>query len=129
MHKILVVDDEEKIRRIYKGLLAFERYAPLTASDARSAIELLEREKDVCLVLLDINMPLLNGASLYRVIREVYGRSVKVIVSSVYPLEKQRGLVPGADDYYDKSQGTEVLLVKIKGVLQRTEHSHGGLEK
>lgn len=119
MEKILLVDDEEKIRRIYKSLLSLEHYEMLEAKDAEAAINLMEGQKDIGLILLDINMPLINGATLYEVINKTYHPRPRIIVTSAYPLEEQKQLIDKADDYYDKSQGTDVLLSKIRNVLKK----------
>lgn len=121
MQKILVVDDEEKMRGIYKKLLGFENYEVMEAKDAVEAMKLLGGRggERIDLVLLDIQMPLVNGATLYEVIRKRYGQSVKIVVSSVYPLEEQQRRITQADDYFDKSQGTQVLLSKVRTVLQQ----------
>lgn len=115
MEKILVIDDEKKIRDIYKNLLEGEGYKVIEAPNANYANEVLVRE-EADLVLLDIKMPNVDGGVMYDVIK-MFHRGSKVIVSSVYPFEEQRRIIPTADDYYDKSQGTEVLLAKIKKVL------------
>lgn len=115
MKKILVIDDEKKIRDIYKKLLEDEGYGFIEAPSANYANEVLLRE-DVDLILLDIKMPNVEGDVMYDVIKMFHRRS-KVIVSSVYPLEEQKRLISGADDYFDKSQGLEFLLFKIKQAL------------
>lgn len=114
--KIMVVDDEEKIRSIYKRLLALQHYDVVEAKDWEAAAKLLVNQPNIRVVLLDINMPVVDGSALYEVIRRHYP-AMKIIVTSVYPLEDQRRLVLQADDYYDKSYGTDVLLEKIKNVL------------
>lgn len=120
MAKILVVDDENKIRNLYKKLLISERYEVVEAQDSQSATRLMLNQPDITLVLLDINMPDIDGTVLYQLIRRL-DQHTKVIVTSAYPLQDQRRLIFRADDYYDKSQGTEVLLEKVKGVLQEEE--------
>ena len=115
MKTILVVDDEARIRRIYKTLLSLEGYNVMEAPAAVEANEVLKKE-DVDLVLLDIRMPEVEGNILWDVIG-LFHRKVKVIVSSVYHVERQKRIVPYAADYYDKSQGLEVLLCKIGALL------------
>ena len=117
MEKILVVDDEKKIRNLYRKLLTLEKYEVIEAEDSQSATHRLIDEQNVQLILLDINMPLIDGRVLYDLIR-MYDPKIKVIVTSAYPLEDQKKKIVNADDYYDKAQGTEVLLEKVEHVLK-----------
>lgn len=125
MEKILVVDDEEKITQIYKNLLASEGYEVVEAHDGHRATNLLMVEKDVDLILLDIRMPRVDGVTLYEVAKQ-YNPDIKVIVTSVCPADEQQRLIFKADDYFDKSQGTEVLLLKVKRVLDSFCCEQGG---
>ena len=115
MKKILIVDDEKKIRKTYSGLLRGEGFDVIERSNAMEASETLVREK-VDLVLLDIKMPEVDGSILYEVMR-LFHKRVKVIVTSVYPLDEQKRLIAEAADYHDKSQGIGILLSKINKVL------------
>lgn len=115
MQQILIVDDERRIREVFSQFLLFEGYKVFWASNVVDARELLITKK-IDLVLLDINMPKINGQKLYEIIRQYY-KGVKVIVSSVYSLDKQKQLIYKTAGYYDKSQGIEVLLAKIEQVL------------
>lgn len=114
-HRVMIVDDEEKIRTIYKKLLTLEDYEVFDAKDWEAATKLLASE-NIQAVLLDLNMPVVDGTALYEVIRRYYPK-IKIIVTSAYPLEDQKHLVLEADDYFDKSHGTELLLEKIKNSL------------
>lgn len=116
MKTILIIDDERKIGHSYMLLLSEEGFKAKHASSAREATNLLIREH-FDLILLDINMPEVDGKVMYEVIRE-YDRNIKVIVSSVYPIEEQIQSIFGASAYHDKSQGVDILMVKIKEVLE-----------
>lgn len=118
MERILVVDDEEKIRRVYLSLLETEGYEVFEAPNAIDANEILKREH-IDLILLDIKMPEVDGSILYYVM-QLFHKGVKVIVTSVYPIDEQKNIIKDANGYYDKSQGTQVLLKKIKKVLHDT---------
>ena len=122
MSKILIVDDEMKIRQIYKKVLALEHYEMLEAEDCAAAAQFLIDNKDIQLVLLDINMPVLDGGVLYRMIR-MLDPSVKVIVTSAYPLQDQKNRIERADDYFDKSQSILILVQKVNQALSES-HSH-----
>jgi DNA-binding NtrC family response regulator len=109
--KILIVDDENRMRRLYDYVLTQKGYKTYEAGNADDANEILKKEK-IDVVLLDINMPGTGGNELYDVMK-LFHRGVKVIVSSVLPVSKQQQLVQGATAYYDKSQAIEMLFTKI----------------
>ena len=115
MKKILIIYDEQRIGQSYARLLSEEGFEAKYASGAKEATNLLIREP-FDLVLLDINMPEVDGRAMYEVIRE-YDRHMKVIVSSVYPIEDQVQSILGASAYHNKSQGVDILVAKIKEVL------------
>lgn len=115
MKRILIIDDEYRIRRIYTNLLTMEGFDVIEASNAIDAHEILKRSV-IDLVLLDIKMPKINGSEMFDVIDQFH-KQVKLIVISVYPLFVQKQAIPGANDYFDKSQSIEMLLKKIRLVL------------
>ena len=116
MKKILIIDDEVRVRQMYAMLLKEEGFDVRKASDVPKATELLLRE-NFDLVLLDIRMPGDGGKKMYEVIRE-YDPNLKVIVSSVYPVEEQIQSILGASAYHDKAQGIDDLMAKVKEVLE-----------
>jgi DNA-binding NtrC family response regulator len=111
MKKILIVDDEQRMRRLYDYVLTQKGYKTYEAANADEANEILKKER-IDVVLLDINMPGAGGNELYDVMK-LFHQEVKVIVSSVLPISKQQQLVQGATAYYDKSQAIEILFTKI----------------
>ena len=116
MRTVLVVDDEKKVRDTYRRFLTGEDFEVWEAEDGEQALELIVQKNIVDLVLLDIRMPLISGGGLFGFIRHRHPES-KVIVSSVYPVEDQRSMVHGADGYFDKAEGINVLLSKIRTIL------------
>ena len=115
---IVVVDDESRIRKIYKRLLSTAGFNVLEAANANSANEIVKHNK-VDLVLLDIKMPEVQGDILFEVL-QAFHKQTKVLITSVYPLEEQKRLAAGANDYYDKSQGLAVLLKKIHQLVSNS---------
>ncbi len=113
--KILVVDDEEKIQKIYRDLFLSEGYNVLTSSNVVDAYEKV-KFADIDLILLDINMPDIDGEVLYQ-LTDSFFKEKKVIICSVYSLDEQKRLIADADNYYDKSQGIDVLRMKVKKIL------------
>ncbi len=116
MMRILIVEDEDKVRKLHTELLENEGYDVTSVSDAVQASEILLR-KHFDIILLDINLPHVYGSILFDLM-QVFHKSIKVIVASVYPVEEQRKIMKDAADYYDKAQGVDILLEKIKKVVR-----------
>lgn len=116
MTNILLVDDDPNIQSLYGKLLKEEGYQVYQALNASEATNYLITRK-IDLILLDINMPEVDGVMMREVIDE-YDKDLKVIVSSVYPLVKQKERISRAHQYFDKSHGTELLLSIIREVLR-----------
>jgi len=116
MIRILIVEDEAKVRKLHAELLENEGYKVVSVSDAVEASEiLLKRHFDI--MLLDINLPRVYGSILFDVM-QMFHKNIKVIVTSVYPVEEQRKIMKEAAEYYDKAQGVDILLEKIKKVAR-----------
>lgn len=119
MKNILIVDDDKKIRAIYSRLLRAESYNVIETSNADDANEAMKKER-IDLVLLDIKMPEIDGGILYEIIKSFHG-DIKIIVASVYPVFEQKRQIRDADGYYDKSQGVDILLGKLREALKNGE--------
>lgn len=114
MKTILIVDDEKYIRDIYKKIVSAccrSLFRILESDNAVDATGYIVKE-NIDAVLLDIRMSVVNGQQLYNAIRR-WNPKIKVIVVSVYPIEQQKQMIPGADGYYDKSEGPIRLLEKV----------------
>jgi len=111
--KILIIDDEPEMRDLFSRLLNGAGYCPIAIEGAARALAYLEEhQKDIDLIILDINMPELDGMDFFDMLKDNQSQ-VKVIVSSVYPIDDQKVCIFDADDYYDKSDGNATLLEKI----------------
>lgn len=116
MKSILVVDDEQRIRHILGEILRRKGFDLLEADDAVTAHQILTSGRRVDLLLLDINMPDIQGDTLYEVVQSFHYKT-RVIVCSVFPVEEQNKRVPNAVDYYDKSESFSILIQKIELAL------------
>jgi DNA-binding NtrC family response regulator len=115
MKKILIVEDEEKIRNIYTQLLTEEGFVVIESSSVADAYDAVVKD-NIDLILLDIKMPEIEGNILYEIL-QFMGSKSKVLVASVYPIETQKRMIPDAAGYFDKSHGLDTLLDKIRKIL------------
>mgnify|MGYP001017581174 CR=1 FL=1 len=119
--KILIVDDEERIRSVFVKIMQREGFDVIEAAGAGEAYDIL-LENAVDLILLDINMMNVDGTVLYE-IAQMFCEKSKIIVTSVYPLEDQKKLIQGAADYYDKSDSLQILIRKVNRLLVKNQNA------
>jgi two-component system KDP operon response regulator KdpE len=119
---ILVADDEPKIRMFIRANLEARGYQVHLAQDGIEAIEIAERVlPDV--IVLDVNMPRLDGVEACRRIREWADTPIIILSVRGDETDKVRALDEGADDYVTKPFGMEELLARIRVALRRSAHT------
>lgn len=119
MVRILVVDDEEKIRKIVKKYAQFEGYQVDEAADGMQAVELC-RENTYNLIVLDVMLPELDGFSAAREIRRVSGVPIIMLSARGEEYDRIHGFETGVDDYVVKPFSPKELMMRIAAVLART---------
>lgn len=113
---VLVVDDQHTVRELQRSILSGAGYSVLTARDGREALDVLEHQPDVRLVLTDIEMPVLDGFGLLLALREDPRWSalpVVVVSSRGDEADRRRGAEAGADAYVDKGEFDQRTLLEI----------------
>jgi DNA-binding response OmpR family regulator len=118
MTRILVVDDDADIRALVAELLQRAGHGVIEASDGGSALKVFYAEHPD-LVVLDVEMPGLNGWEVLKRIRELSDVPVLMLTARAEELEKVRGLRGGADDYVTKPFGRQELLARVDAGLRR----------
>lgn len=115
--RILVVDDDKKIVKMIKDFLEMEQYQVITAYDGEAAIRQTQQNPD--LILLDINMPGMNGLEVCRTIRDMLDCPIIFLTARIEERDKIIGLRTGGDDYIVKPVSLEELLARIEAHLRR----------
>jgi DNA-binding response OmpR family regulator len=118
--KILIVDDEEKIRGVIKEYAQFEGYDTAEAADGMEAVEKCRRE-DFDIIIMDVMMPKLDGFSAAKEIRKTKNIPVIMLSARSEEYDKLFGFEIGADDYVAKPFSPKELLARIKAVLARSK--------
>ncbi len=123
MHKILIVEDDEKIARVIQLELEFESYEVSNAYTGKEALDKYE-EESFDLILLDVMIPELNGLEVLRRIRQK-DETVRIIMLTARDavMDKVSGLDSGANDYMTKPFEIEELLARIRAQLKQNEIS------
>ena len=116
MKKILIVEDEDKIRRIIKTFLEKKSFKIIEVSDGKDAVDVFLTEKPD-LVILDVMLPHKNGFDICKEIREFGNTPVLMLTAKTQELDEINSFQFGADDYLRKPLSLEVLLVRINKLL------------
>ncbi|HEX7136995.1 MAG TPA: response regulator transcription factor [Vicinamibacterales bacterium] len=122
--RILVVDDDPQIRRVMRVTLTGQGYEVDDAKDGESALEKL-RQQRFDLVLLDMNMPGMDGLEACRSIRSQSDIAIIMLTVRDAEADKVEALDAGADDYITKPYNPPELLARIRAALRRTPSMHG----
>lgn len=120
MSKILVVDDEFRIREIIKKYATFEGYEVMEAADGMAAIELANKE-DFDLIIMDVMMPELDGFSACREIRKLSSTPIIVLSARGEEYDRIHGFELGIDDYVVKPFSPKELMMRVGAVLKRSK--------
>lgn len=120
MKKILIVEDDEKLRKNLKELLDASGYEALVLENFKDSLKSI-LESNANLILLDINIPYINGEVLIREIRKESNVPIIMITSRDSETDEALSISFGADDYITKPYNPNILLLRIGAVLKRSE--------
>ncbi|MBR4672521.1 MAG: response regulator transcription factor [Bacilli bacterium] len=120
--KILVVDDEQLIRNVIREYAEAEGYKIIEAQDGHEAIEKVEKNPDVALIIMDIMMPRLDGYSACKEIFKIKKYPVIMLSARKEEYDKLLGFDLGIDDYVTKPFSPKEVMARIKAVLARVNN-------
>ena len=119
--KILVVDDENRMRKLVKDFLQRENFEVLEAGDGSEALDVFFAHQDIALIILDVMMPKMDGWQVCREIRSYSKVPIIMLTAKGETFDKVLGLELGADDYIVKPFEPKELVARVKAVLRRYE--------
>ncbi len=119
--RVLVVDDEERLRKLVRDFLIKEDYEVLEAFDGQEALEMFEEHPDIALILLDVMMPRLNGFDTLKEIRKTSDVPVIMLTAKGEEEDELTGFSLGVDEYISKPFSPKVLVARVNAVLRRSK--------
>mgnify|MGYP004569328439 FL=1 len=118
---ILVVDDEQRMRKLIKDFLTAKGYKILEAEDGEKALEVYEKNKNqINLILLDVMMPKLDGWSVLRQIRQDSKVPIIMLTARGEEQDELFGFELGVDEYISKPFSPKILVARVEAILKRT---------
>lgn len=124
--KILVVDDESRMRKLLHDYLSREGYEIYEAADGEEGLKVFYEVKDLALIILDVMMPRLNGWEVLKEIRESSQIPVIMLTAKGDEDDELHGYSLGADEYLAKPFSPRVLVAHVDAVIRRTSGETGG---
>lgn len=121
--KILVVDDESRMRKLVKDFLARQGYTVLEASDGMEAMDYFYADKDIALIILDVMMPKMDGWQVCREIRMHSKVPIIMLTARSEERDELQGFDLGVDEYISKPFSPKILVARVEAILRRTQGS------
>ena len=118
--KILVVDDESRMRKLVKDFLVKSNYEVLEAEDGSAALEIFFEEKDISLIILDVMMPKMDGWQVCREIRQYSKVPIIMLTAKSDERDELQGFQLGVDEYISKPFSPKILVARVEAILRRT---------
>ena len=118
--KILVVDDEARMRKLVKDFLSVKGYKVVEAADGEEAISLFMEQKDIKLILLDVMMPKMDGFETLKLIRQYSDLPVIMLTARSEERDELQGFNFGVDEYITKPFSPKILVARVEAILRRS---------
>lgn len=117
--KVMVVDDESRMRKLVRDFLEKQDYEVIEAEDGEKAVDLFFKEKDVALILLDVMMPKMDGWQVCREIRQYSKVPIIMLTARGDERDELLGFNLGVDEYISKPFSPKILVARVDAVLRR----------
>ena len=124
--KILVVDDESRMRKLVKDFLTKQNFTVLEAEDGEQALDLFFEQKDIAMVILDVMMPKMDGWQVCREIRKYSKTPIIMLTAKGEEQDELLGFELGVDEYISKPFSPKILVARVEAILRRTGKADAG---
>ena len=121
--KILVADDESRMRKLVKDFLIKSNFEVLEAEDGSQALDLFYATKDIALIILDVMMPKMDGFEVCREIRQTSQVPIIMLTAKGDERDELQGFQLGVDEYITKPFSPKILVARVEAVLRRTNQT------
>lgn len=118
--KVLVVDDESRMRKLVRDFLVRSGYEVYEAGDGEEALDIFYREKNLSLIMLDVMMPKLNGWETLKEIRQTSDIPVIMLTAKGEESDELQGFELGVDEYIAKPFSPKILMARVEAILRRS---------
>ena len=118
--KILVVDDEARMRKLVKDFLTNKGFQVIEAGDGEEAVDIFFADKDIALVLLDVMMPKMDGWEVLKTIRKYSQVPVIMLTARSEERDELQGFSLGVDEYISKPFSPKILVARVDPILRRS---------
>jgi len=118
--KILVVDDESRMRKLVKDFLVKKDYVVIEAADGEEALDIFYEQNDINMILLDVMMPKLDGWQVCREIRKESKVPIIMLTAKSEEQDELLGFELGVDEYITKPFNPKILVARVDAILRRT---------
>ena len=118
--KVLVVDDEERMRKLISDFLKIKGYETVEAGDGEEAIEVFFADKESALIILDVMMPKMDGWEVLKTVREHSKVPVIMLTARTEETDELKGFEYGADEYISKPFSPKILVARVEAILRRS---------
>ena len=124
--KILVVDDESRMRKLVKDLLQKNNYEVLEAGDGSEALDIFFEQNDIALIILDVMMPKMDGWQVCREIRNYSKVPIIMLTAKGDEKDELQGFDLGVDEYISKPFSPKILVARVEAILRRAGKAASG---
>jgi DNA-binding response OmpR family regulator len=118
--KILVVDDEARMRKLVKDFLVRKDFDVIEAGDGEEALDLFYKDKEIALIILDVMMPKMNGWEVVKEVRETSKVPIIMLTAKGDEMDELMGFELGVDEYVSKPFSPKILVARVEAILRRT---------